>query len=524
MARRLAQYRLPRLGRGFLGENSIDAQTDLIFQLGALTKLRNYHLLSRATGAKRHGTKLYLAGTFNGTGIMQGLGAYDVAGTRHLIGVGNGKIQRVSAGAWVDMTGSVTLTVGKDVLPRFSYFHDGTNYNMLMTNNTDNPIYWTGSGNVAAMSLTLASDICPFRQHVFAINTPARATAIQYSEDGLITPFPVSNIFDPTRNSAGVALAAMNEETLLGFYEKSIHAIQFNYNMGALQNQFVNRLVDGSRGCQSRTSVVPYGGYVYFLSDDGFYVVKSYDRPAQYISRSQEGFFATLNRARDKYIVGWARGEPWNEIVWHVSTESNTQHDSYMIYNPRMAKLFGDENAWAIFDSPAGQMYLNGGVNFVDSNGVQRSIACDYSGRTWEIWGTDRNPTDYTDGTGAAAVATDFQTGFLNLGYEGMKELREVVVDLDLQSDVEFDITAETTANVPGTITLTAGNPADLIDDGFMIDESYIAESKVSQLIIPQIDTDGRYFQLRLQENSIGIPHMIKSLLFFFKAQGIRAE
>ena len=100
-----------------------------------------------------------------------------------------------------------------------------------------------------------------------------------------------------------------------------------------------------------------------------------------------------------------------------------------------------------------------------------------------------------------------------------------MVVDLDIQSDVTFNVSIETTGDRPAvTTSLTAGNPAALIDAGFIIDESYIAESKVSQLIIPQVNGDGRYFQLRMRENEVGIPHTIKSLVFFFKAQGIRAE
>jgi hypothetical protein len=373
------------------------------------------------------------------------------------------------------------------------------------------------------LTLTLAADLCPFKQHLFAINTAARATAVQFSATGVLSSFPSNNVFDCTRNSAGVALSEHNAETMLAFYEKSVHRINFNYgNAGALSNLFTTQLVDGERGCRARNSVVTYKGRTYFASDDGIYVISDPTRPARYISRAIEGLWTTLLRSRLPYMNVVSRGEPWNEIIWCVTSSSGTEHDTYLVYNPVIADLYGTDSGWSVFQNLAGQMKFNCGVNFIDSSGIHRTLMGDTSGYVNEAWGADINDVQNTDGPTLSRVATIFETGMIDCGYDGIKGAREIWVDLELFDDRTFSILVDSTNGAPLINTSAdVGASADILGETFILDESYLAGSGISSFS-RQLSGSGRYFRLQLTEQDDGLPHYINAVHFQFVRKALR--
>lgn len=516
-------FKMPSRGRGWTGENNIDSQIEQEFSVGALTKCRNYHIVGRGRLLKRQGWQRYVATQVNGTSPVQGLAFYDFEGSRFLVAQAGGGLAYKNGAAWTSIVGSLTLGSTLNILPRFTFFHDGTNGNLVSANNVNNPWYWTGSGAALPLPLTLAADVATFKQHLFAINTAARSTAVQFSATGVLTSFPDNNVFDCTRNSAGVALSEHNAETLLAFYEKSVHRINFNYgNAGALSNLFTTQLVDGSHGCRSRTSVATYKGKTYFASDDGIYEIGDPAYPAKYISRAIENLWGTLKRSRLPYMSAVVRSEPWNEIVWLCTSQDGTEHDMALVFNPVIAQMYGEGAGWTVFQSLAGALKFNCGTNFIDSDGVHRTVLGETSGYVDEAWGTTQNPVQNTDGPTLERVATIFETGMIDCGYDGIKGAREIWVDLELFDDRTFGIYVDSANGAPlKNTTAVIGADADILGVDFMLGESYLAGGGISSFYRP-LSGSGRYFRVQLTENDDGLPHYLNAIHLLFVRKGLR--
>ena len=195
-------FQLPLRGGILRGENNIDALTKDIFQTGWFSRVRNYHIKNGFQ--KREGTQAWQGNSTaqNGSNAVQSLAMYDWSGTRHLIAVSNGNLYRNNSGLWSNITGALTIASGADRQLRWCQFHDGTNAEILGTDNVNTPFKWTGSGNGAILGgtpPTQASDIAEFQGRVWAINTDAGATAVEYSDDGTEDSWSAGQLFHCTR-------------------------------------------------------------------------------------------------------------------------------------------------------------------------------------------------------------------------------------------------------------------------------------------------------------------------------------
>lgn len=523
MPKRRQDFLFPREGRGFLGENNTDGLTDAIFASGALSSLRNYHLRGRGRLLKREGDTPYVDSTPNGSSPIQGLGVLLDDGTETLVAHSGGILSSLTGGVWVDRTGALAPSSGQDVLPRFCRWNDGTNGVLVWTDDVSNPAYWDGNAaSFSALAIARARDVESFKDHVFAINTPDRPTAIRYSDYQDITSFPSESIFDCDRDSVGMGLMRHNEETLLAFYETSVHKINFNYGgAGALSSFFVNQPIDMSNGLKAKSSLISYKGVTYFASDDGFYAVRRTDAPASYISRSQENFWSGLNQSRIKHIVGFTRGEPFNEVGWLVSYGTSTTHNYVMLFNPVIARLYGDDAGWAIFESGDNLINFNAATNFTDALGQQKTLVGKYDGSVHHAWGHDNDSAGYLDNA-AGPILSTIQTGFLNLGYRGMKGHRELWIDMDLPSSRTFSLVVDgTNQQLGGDISVSAGANADELDTTFILDESFLAGSGVTDAPM-KVEGNSRWFRYKLTEQGSEQPHTINALTMLYKSKGMR--
>ena len=140
------------------------------------------------------------------------------------------------------------------------------------------------------------------------------------------------------------------------------------------------------------------------------------------------------------------------------------------------------------------------------------------------------------------------KTGLLDMGYEGMKGLRETWVDLEIASDTQFNLSVngieedlvtetETTIGASGMMLGDiqydqAGDPV-LDSDGeaipvagqssFMLGESFLVGSGTAQ---EQFQTEGssRYFQFGLTESNVNQPHTVSGIHFLFTPRGMRIK
>ena len=524
--KRRRKIRIPRRGRNWLGENSIDGLTDEVFAAGALHKCRNYHIEGQGSLLKRQGHKQYNANQVNGANAINGLVQYEFGTTRHLIALSNGAIKRLDGSSWTAITGSVSPSTSVDATAKSCLFHDGTNGNIVVTDGATTPWVWTGSSNATALTgLTAASDLAVFKNHIFAIKTNDRETTTRYSELGSATSWPAGNLIDCTRDSEGVALSLHNSEVLLVFHQSSIHRIQYDYNAGgALASFFTNQLVDGAVGCIARNSVVAYKGATYFVSDDGFYMVGDPRQPAKYISRSLEKIWQEILPSRRAKIYGFSRGEPWNEIVWLCTERGHTTNNIALVYNPVIAGAVGEEYAWSIFTSPGDALKFNTGCNWIDGDEEQRTVVGTYDGYVHEAWGTTNVSSGYQDGS--ANVDSTVQTGFLDFGYEGMKGLREMWVDLDLKDSNTFNIAVDgidSSEELQVVSSVSIGQEATTLDSNFYLDANALIPEGPSSTAFKAVG-NSRYFRARLYENGTGIPHRINAMHFLFVPKGMRID
>jgi len=526
--KRRSHLRLPHESRGFLGENNADGVTDPIFQAGALREMRNYHMVGRGRLQKRQGWTPYVTATPNSANPIQSLMHFQFGNTNHLLAHCAGGIYQLDGTSWTARTGSLSLSASADRHMRTTTFYDGNHNYIIGTDNNGNPWYWNGSGNVSAMpTITVASDVATFKEHVFAINVPNGQTMVRYSDAGLVSTWPDEHYFHCTRDSHGVALANHSSEALLALHRRSIHAIKFNYGAsGALASFFTTQIVDGSTGCAARGSVVTSKGRTYFADDDGIYVVGDPSRPARYISRPIEGFWANLNKSRISEMVGFSRGEPWSEICWLVSTSTSSELNAVIVFNPSMAALYGDENGWSIFESMAHKLKFQAATNYQDANKVNHTLMGTYDGKIVKAFGSSDNTTEYTDGyidasTTGEPVQTSLITGFMDLGYEGVKGLRETWLDLDLATSKTFALSVAGLEEELVTTSETTVSTTGALLGSFMLDEDYLVSAATAQ---EQFQTEGtsRYFQFTLSENDTGQPHTVTGIHFLYSPRGMR--
>lgn len=522
MAKNRNRFRFPT-GKGFLGENNTDAETTDTFGVGSLSLLRNYHIDGHGALLKRQGWEEYTSNAVNGTHGIQGLGVMDF-GTPYLLAVSGDEVNKMVAGTpatWTDITGSVTVNSGDNYQHRFCTFHDGTNGNIIATDGVGNPWKWNGSGNISALALTRAGDMQSFKTHVFAINTPDRPTAIRYSDTGDPTTWPSDNIFDCTRDSVGVGFALHGTETLLAFYRGSTYRINFDYGgAGALTSFFTSQLVDGSVGCAARGSIVTSRGRTYFIDDQGVYMIEDPSRPARYISRPMEGLWSTINKSRLKYAWGFERGEPWNEIVFLLSSGGSNQNDIALVYNTSIAEYAGIENAWSVFEASGNNLNFNVGTNYVDSTGKHYTLLGDYDSKVAKAWGHERNMTSFTDDT--TAITSVAQTGFVDMGYEGVKSIREAWLDMSVESKHSFSVKVDgAEGRLSSNAVLDLGSDTGTMDYDFTLNSSVLASGSIADAAF-KLTGNSRYFRFRLEEKDTTKPQRIESLHFLYVPKGMR--
>jgi len=497
-----------------LGENGIDALTSLVYEKGALRRCRNYHL-GRNGIKKREGTQPYQgnATAVNGSDAIQSLAMYDWGTTRHLLAVAGGTLKRENSGAWTAITGAVTIASGKDVPIRWAQFYNGTDYLICGTDGTNTPFKWTGTGNAAAFGgtpPTRAEDICEFMGRVFAINTDAGSTIVEFSDDATVDSWGAGQAFHCSRETDGVALLKHSASVLLALYRGSVHAVRYHYvDTGLGDAYFIRDLVDGSHGAISKASCINFRGYSYFVARDGIYRImpsgnNELPPPAQYISRPLEHIWRELEPSRIRYISAFARGYPWNEVVFFATTDGNTQHNIAIVFNTEIAELFGHELAWSVFDSAGGYLKYNAGLNFINSDDEHITLLGGYDAVVDEAWGTDGYSTGYKDnGSGGAGVATDVTTGYLGCGMPAWtKGLRQVEMDMEIQGNRSFTLTVYGTndANVSIVTDTTVDAAGDQLTTEFTFGTSYFAVAGVSDHAI-EVNQSSRFFQATLAES-----------------------
>jgi len=516
-------FRFPRLGTGFRGELDVEGMTDEAFATGYLAEFRNYHLIGRGRARKRRGWQHLSTTKVSGSSAIQGLGTFNSGTTTKLVAACYGTIKNYNGTDWTDITGTLTIGAGDQI--NFAQFgQEGTfyligtaggNYDLWKWDGTASPAVSLYQATDAKPAPRWAKDIAEWRGRLWAINTPLDDSAIQFSDNYVIDSWDEGNYIYPSRFAAGIGLASHNNGVLLAFYEDSVHRIEFDTNL----NDYSSYVVDGNTGCSSSYSIVTAEGITYFAGERGLYRIRSANRPAEYISWPIQDYWNSLNQARTPYIWGFDRQEPWTEVVWLVSTGTNTQHNAAIVYNTEL-------ESWSIFESETGSLKFNCGCDYRNTEGKHFTVLGGYDGIVSEAWGDDNHDTNSRDGGDAGAViTTNLGTGMLDFGYPGLKRLREIWLDMQVNSDRIFSASIET---VGGTVVGVSPTPAVSVGaagnrfDVAVFDSATFGSDDTPEQARILKSIKARMFRFNITESGSGSPHTINSMTFHWIPRDLR--
>lgn len=488
---------------------------------GYLALCYNYHTDQGLR--KRKGNEPLVSATVNGDNPINGVAMYEWDTTRYLLALSAGALKYLNGSSWSTITGSHSFSSTAGHRLQTCHFNDGSNLMILGCNGPSNsrPFLWTGSGNVSQLSgdgaPAYASAMEEFKGHLFCLNVPAGVYSLVYSKYGLVNNWPDLNIIDCDRNSIGMGLARHSEEVLLVFHQKSVHRVVFNYGTSATANLFQNFLVDGSTGLQARSGVITQDGVTYFVGRNekgitGIYKIDDPTQRAKYISKPIETAWAAMNPARIKEMVAMPLSS--REVAFLCSSTTSSVLDQAFVYNTQ-------DDAWSIFNNPNHLLSFNAGCQWVNANGRQVNILAGTNGVVHEAWGDANYDTGNRDGgpTGGSIRAL-LETGYLDLGYRGVKGLREFWVDVIAGWQISFTGTIYTAADRQvQNQSLSMGTEAGYLGSTFVLGTSRLAATGPAQARA-KASRKGRFFKLRLVENSAVEPHVVAGITFAYKQLG----
>ena len=514
-----------RRGRGisgFLGENNTDAKTDAVYGYGFYRLLRNYQL-GRQGATKRQGIRAYRGGGARlANGTVASLGIREFLGARQLVASCGVGLYQLDDGAWSDISGSMSLTADRPV--RFTSFHNGVTGYLIGTNGVDEPFKWDGSGDIEALSSngepSFARDVAEYQGRVWALNTNAGPTALEYSNDGDESTWDNGNVLHPSRRSEGVALEVFgNREdgALLAFYDNSIHAVRFHYS-DATSFPFVTDPVDDSHGAISQAGIVKHRGSIFFVDRDGIYEINNLNRRAKLVSRPIEKLWGELNPSRIQDIHGFGFGTK-GEICWLATKRISSKHDTALIYNTEVAERFGKEAGWTVLEINSTSLRPAAGISWEDEDSEVITLLGNSDGKVYEAWGDE----DYFTGTvdNGQPIQSRIRCGFLDLGVPGYeKGLRAFSVDaLIPPEEREFDIEIygeEERLAFLDQVT-KVGQASGSRFDEFQFDvSSFASEPDPIEISLSDINGSARYFEATVTERSRHEPHSILGLRWWF--------
>lgn len=500
------------------GENNFDSITNqsIFGNTGRdgrrLRRARNYHLIGFGRLLSRRGYKPYVATSPSGGNPIQGMRMDEWGLNRDLYVVGNGELRRLNGSSWDNVTNGLTIDSNTDTQIRWTNFTDAQ-YNWLLFTDGINPPMAVRAGGNAELLSTITATTHPWlasKQPLDVVESHGYLLALNdyslYITGYGTMDFAAGEVIDPQRRSLGVGLAAHSRDVVLAFYEHSVYAIQFNPFEGAA---FRPTPIEGAEGCVSRDSIITKNGYTYWASQNGIYRIGDPRRGAQRISEEVQDYWDSLNQSRRYNIRAVERGSPWYEVMWLVSEAGSSEHNAVLVYNERIGGM-------TIFPKSSGVDGVGEftcGCLFRGSDLVDRTLVADYNGIVHEAWGTSSADSGTSDN--GNSIATEIETGFINYGFSGVSDLREVFVDGEAAEDIDFNVQGEIVGQgdvVNDSFTLgTAG----AVLGQFMLNEDFLQGSTVTQANF-QMPLSGRGHKIKLTHSGTKVPHIITAMTFSF--------
>lgn len=428
----------------FLGLNLLTSDTSI--DLMEASALQNVNITSHAV-EQRRGSATYASNVFKDktdatakavTGLYSGV----LNGTRYQVGTGGDAFKVLTAGAWVDATGAITITDSADNLVSFATFFDtGGNEVFIGAPHLagDTRFKWTGVGNAAALAATPGD----FRYPIVHMNRLWVAVDdILYISDQLDSEtWDVAwNLVRFRGDGEDISGLALYADRVIVMKPSSIHMVSGSY-YADLSTQCI---VTGD-GCASGYTIREiesrrHGNILAFLSSEG--VLKGFNGSKNLIRLGDpvKPLYDDMNQTRLS-VASAVNYRPLKQYWLTMTYGSGSTHDQIMVYDyendfftseegkPLSSNLYHtgiSANALGIFETTAEQEILvTGGYNGV-------TLRQDYG----------------VDDAGTTAVSSKWQSGKLDFGDPtAVKLLTDLAAVTTQSSETHLSLTVTTQYN-----------------------------------------------------------------------------
>ncbi len=371
-----SQVRIKR----FLGLNN--KITDTAIDLREASALQNVNITEESVDQRNGSTKLHAVAfkdktdtvVKNITGLYEGI----LNGTRYQVGIGGDAFKQLSAGAWVDRTGAVTITEDDDTHWSFATFLDGSTTEVIIAaNGVDAPLKWTGAGNATA----LATPPGDFNFPVVHKNKlwVAVDDVIYFSglRDG--ESWDTSNDIARFINKGEIITGLYRySDRIVVFQESAIHVVSGS----STRDLYIQTVVTGD-GCASGFSIQEiesrrYGNILVFMSIDGTF--KGFNGTKNLIKLGDlaEPLFRRMNANRKQQTVSLnyrKLGQYWLGTTYG----SGSENDQIMIYD-YLNDIYSNDQG-----RPLSSILYHAGIKpnamaVFTTNGAEIPVTANYSG------------------------------------------------------------------------------------------------------------------------------------------------
>lgn len=323
--------------KNFLGLNK--RVTDTAIDIREAAGLENVIITEESLEQRGGSTVLNTVGNFKDktdasdkviTGAYQGI----LNGTNYQVAVGGDAFKQLSAGAWTDRTGAITITDNVDNHWTFATTIDSAVAEVIVgANGVDAPFKWTGAGNATALSSTPGNFNYPVvhkNKLWVAVGDIVYFSGLRNCESWAVSTDLVR--FD--NKGEDITGLVKFGDMIVVFQKTAIHAISGSSN----RDLFTQTIVTGE-GCVCGLSIQEiesrrYGNILAFLSNDG--TIKGFNGSKNLIKLSDyiKPLFDEMNSARWAQCVSGllkTKGQYWLAMTYG----SGTQNDQVIIYDYR---------------------------------------------------------------------------------------------------------------------------------------------------------------------------------------------
>lgn len=364
----------------FLGLNTKSIDTVIDFR--EASALQNVNITDESVEA-RNGSTLQNAVAFKDktdttAKAITGLYEAKLNGILYKVGIGGDAFKEFTGGAWVDRTGSVTITDDDDIKWSFATFVDNSADEVIIAaNGVDAPIKWTGSGDATDLATPPGNFNYPTvhkNKLWVAVDDIVYFSDIRDGE----TWDTADDLFRLINKGEKITGMVSYSDRLVVFQETAIHLVYGSEN----RDLYVDTVVKDD-GCLSGATIKEveskrYGNILVFMSSKG--ILKGFNGSKNLIDIGEpiRPLFEQMNRDRFENSVG----EKYDELgqYWlSLTYGSGSQNNQIIIYDYKH-DYFSDENG-----RPLSSMLYHTGIsanamaNWTESS-VKKLITCDYNG------------------------------------------------------------------------------------------------------------------------------------------------